>query len=169
MKRFAITGVLLAAGAIGALGLAPPQPFAAGKAAISAGGQGTMAFSSEHETDDDTGIGYLRFGIRGGETVSGTLLFAAEHHHGMFPDIVVQLGNVQEASFKEHSVKFTGQGLLHDDQVTITVRAWDHGKSKADRFAIECVDPAGHVRFQADGHLVRGDIRIGDSDGEVQP
>ncbi|MHC5115071.1 MAG: hypothetical protein ACYTGP_11670 [Planctomycetota bacterium] len=168
MKRFAFTGALLAAGAIGMLGLAPP-PSAAPTESMFARGHGTMTFGDDHDSDDGGGRGYLRFSLRGGDTISGSLLWAGEHHHGMYPDIIIQMGNVQSAKFKGRSVKFSGSGRLHDDPVTVTVRAWDRGKGKADRFAIECVDTSGRIVFEADGHLFRGDIRVDDMGEEGRP
>lgn len=130
----------------------------AGAGATSAIGEGTMSFGR----DDDDGVAYLRFSIADGPTVTGSLLFAGEHHHHMFPDVVVELGNIQQARFDAHSVEFSGPGKLHDDQVTVTVIAYDEEvNERADRFVIKCADSDGEIVFEADGELFRGDIQVG--------
>ena len=131
------------------------QPTTRADAAAFARGEGSMSFGHH----DEEGRGYLRFEIEDGDVVTGTLLFAAEHHHERFPDIVVQLGSIKEATFAGRTVVFSGPGQLHDDPVHVSVRARD--RARADRFEITCTDPSGETVFEADGELFRGDIEIG--------
>ena len=123
-------------------------------------GTGSMSFGHE-----DLGRAWFRFSVQDGDEPSGTVTFAAEHHHdderrpAMFPDIVVTLGTIDELQFGAASVEFSGPGKLHDDPVTVVVEAYDKGK-KADRFVLKCKNGKGRVVFEADGTLFRGDITI---------
>ena len=154
MKTALLAGALLIAAASAP---APPE----------AKGRGTMSFGHE-----DEGRAFLRFDVKEGEPIIGSLTFAAEHHHdhAMFPDIVVTLGSIQTVKFDAASVEFSGPGHLHDDPVTITVRAYDRKtgdeEGASDRFVIECVDAGGRTVFDADGKLFRGDIAVRAGKGE---
>jgi hypothetical protein len=154
MNRLLLAGALVAACAATATGSGGLDRPAARADAAFARGEGSMAFGHEEE-----GRGYLRFEIDDGDVVTGTLLFAAEHHHERFPDVVVRLARIKEAAFSGRTVVFSGPGELHDDPVYVSVRARD-GVSR-DRFAIECTDAGGETVFEADGELFRGDIEIG--------
>ena len=126
---------------------------------FTAAGHGSMAFG--HEGD---GRGYFKFDLKQVDgQISGSLLFAAEDHHEMmFPDVIVRLANIEKTSFGRHRVKFSGQGALHNDPVSVTVTAYDNAMSrKADRFAIKCVDGKGEVVFEADGEVFLGDLQVG--------
>ena len=102
MNVTAAVGTLLVAGASMSIGFAAPEfaaPTAsptAGPTATSASGEGTMSFGHEEDGAGE-GRGYLRFDIQGDHDPTGSLLFAAEHHHERFPDVVVELGNIAEA------------------------------------------------------------------------
>jgi hypothetical protein len=62
-------------------------------------------------------------------------------------------------------VKFSRQGALHDDPVTVAVTAYDNASfRKADRFTIKCVDGKGKVVSEAQGEVFLGDIRVGAAD-----
>lgn len=131
--------------------------------ATSAIGEGSMSFGHEGE-----GRAWLKFNIQDGDQITGTLILAAEHHHGeqtvatMFPEVIIRLSNFEKSTFKDKSVKFSGSGTLHDDPVRVSVKAYDNeGSKKADRFVIKCTDEKGRVVFSADGYLFRGNIQVG--------
>ena len=155
MRTTTLVAALLVAGATLSLGFA--------STAREASGEGSISFGHE-EDDEGEGRAYFRFAITDGEDVTGTLIFAAEHHHERFPDVVIELGSIDEVAFDGETVKFSGLGRLHDDPVTVSVAAHDNdGKDHADRFVIECTDSGGATVFAADGELFRGDIIVGAS------
>ena len=132
---------------------------AAAEVEFSAAGHGSMAFGHQGE-----GRGYFKFDLQQVDgQITGTLLFAAEaHHEMMFPNVIVRLSNIEKSSFGRHRVKFSGQGALHNDPVSVTVTAYDNASSrKADRFVIKCVGNHGKVIFEADGEVFLGDLTVG--------
>lgn len=151
-----VSGVLLAAG--------PNAP-------TKARGEGSIAFAvEEHEKqvfdddDDEPGRGYLLFQVeRKPQGIVGSLLFAAEAHHGMlYPDIIVRLNHIQEVSFGQHHVSFSGKGKLQDDTVEVKVTARDGShQDEHDHFSIKCNNAKGEVVFHASGELFAGDIKVG--------
>lgn len=145
---------LLAASAAASLGLTEPFAVMAGNDARTANGRGVMVFGEHGDAR-----GWLRFSIREDGDLTGTLLYAAEDHHH-FPDIVVELGLIDAATFTGNSVSFSGPGGLHDDPVNVIVEAYDRGERGPDRFVILCTDQDGAVVFEADGELIRGDIIV---------
>jgi hypothetical protein len=131
--------------------------FAAG-AVRSAEGRGTIAFGHE---DDDEGRAYLRFEVTEGDAASGSLLVAAEHHHGMYPDVVIRLESIEKVKFEGSAVKIVGDALLHDDPVRVVAVAIDGaGTSEPDTFTIVCRDPSGEIVFEAEGDLYIGDVSV---------
>ena len=127
-------------------------------------GEGSMSFG-----DDEHGRAWLKFSIQDGDPISGSLLFAAESHHEveqvssmMFPDVIVRLTSFEKYSFKNKIVKFSGPGTLHNDPVSVKVVAYDNeGSKREDRFVIKVTDENGHIVFEADGYLFRGNIQVG--------
>jgi hypothetical protein len=162
MTRTVLTGALVAACAAASFGLAKPAAAPADSAVNSATGDGLMAFGK-----DGHGRGLLRFNIVEDGEITGSLLYAAEDHHH-FPDVIVELGRIDKATFLPRSVRFSGPGGLHDDPVHVTVRAYDRGKKRPDRFVIRCKDTKNNVVFEADGELLRGDIVVNTAEG-VEP
>ena len=160
MTRSPLTGALLVACVAASLGLAGPGVAPAQRVVKSATGKGVMAFG-----EDGHARGLIRFSVREDGELTGSLLFAAEDHHH-FPDIVVELGLIEKANFTAGRVTFSGPGGLHDDPVHVTVRAYDRGKNRPDRFVIRCTDQSKAVVFEADGELLRGDIIVDSASNE---
>lgn len=162
MNRLIVFGASLAIGIILCCSFAVSSAKAAAMAVASAGGEGSMSFGHEGE-----GRAWLKFTVQDGDQISGSLLFAAEDHHSeqmsmMFPDVIVRLSNIQEVTFKDKLVKFSGSGTLHDDPINVSVIAYDNsGSKKPDRFVIKCRDNNGKITFKADGELFRGNIQVG--------
>lgn len=157
MRVSTAPAIALLAGALASFAFAPPVPDRAASAATSASGKGTMEFG-----DDGHGRGLFNFTVTDEGGFSASLLFAAEDHHDRFPDVVVRLGSADDVRFGAHDVRFRGPGALHDDPVTVEVRAIDRGiEGKADRFRIVCTAPGGEVVLEAEGGLIRGDIVVG--------
>lgn len=133
-------------------------------------GEGSITFAvEEHEKhvfddDEEPGRGYLLFQVeRKPQGIVGSLLFAAEDHHGMlYPDIIVRLNYIQEVSFGQHHVSFSGKGKLQDDTVEVKVTARDGShQDEHDHFSIKCHNTKGEVVFHASGELFAGDIKVG--------
>ena len=134
-------------------------------------GEGSITFAvEEHEKqvfddDDKPGRGYLLFQVeRKPQGIVGSLLFGAEQHHGMlYPEVIVRVSNIQEVSFGQHHVEFSGKGKLHDDPVEVRVVARDGThRDEHDHFSIKCRNPKGEVVFHASGELFAGDIKVGE-------
>ncbi|MHC4413843.1 MAG: hypothetical protein ACYS0G_01025 [Planctomycetota bacterium] len=153
MKRLAF-GIVLAASAIAVVAAFGPPPVAKGGEG-SASGHGAITF-------EEDGRGLVQFEIRqDAEGTSGSLLFAAEHHHA-YPDIIIRMSEIDSARFRDRSVKFSGKGWLHDDRVYVTASAFDgEGTKRADSFSITCSRYKGEVVFAARGELFTGDIVVG--------
>lgn len=164
MKRLVLGIVSLAACIPLLMAAAEPAVTTNTFMATAAMGEGSMTFG-----DDGHGRAWLKFSIQDGDPISGSLIIAAEDHHGdeqaasmMFPDVIVRLTNFETYSLKNKIVKFSGPGTLHYDPVSVTVVAYDNeGSKKADRFVIKCTDEKGIVVFNADGFLFRGNIQVG--------
>ncbi|MHC5024791.1 MAG: hypothetical protein ACYTGG_12955 [Planctomycetota bacterium] len=135
-----------------------------------ASGSGPATFQEIHhdERDDDggEGIGFLIFDVsKSSDGISGSLLFAGEHHHGLYPDIVVRLSNIRRATFGTNEVTFSGTGTYHTTEATIVATARDGDPSgELDVFTVRVRDRSGHVLFDAKGRLTGGDIQIGPVD-----
>lgn len=156
MKRIMAGVVLVASSAavIAALGAATPL---LGGSQSSATGKGSMSFGEHGDS-----VGLIEFDVRRGRPPTGSLLFAAEDHH-RYPDIIVRMDKISRATFGKHRVKFSGQGKLHDDPVTVSVSAFDgEGTAKPDRFSIKCTNGDGKVVFEARGELFSGDVSVGE-------
>jgi hypothetical protein len=155
MKRIMVGVVLVASGATFVAAFGDPPPLSGGNQ-NSASGHGSMSFGEHGDS-----VGLIEFDVGGGRSPSGSLLFAAEDHH-RYPGIIVRLEKITRAAFGRRTVRFSGQGALHDDPVTVTVFAFDgEGTAKPDRFSIKCVNGQGKVVFKARGELFNGDIRVG--------
>jgi hypothetical protein len=125
----------------------------------SAIGTGSMNFGHEGE-----GIGFFDFHVQADGALTGSVLFAGEHHEH-YPDIIIRLDAVHEAEFKLRSVTFTGKGAYHEQPVIVEVTATDgRDGPRPDHFAIECTDGAGGLVFEAEGYLNTGDILVGEED-----
>ena len=125
--------------------------------ANSASGNGSMSFGEHGDS-----VGLIEFDVGAGHSPSGSLLFAAEDHH-RYPDIIVRLDKIDRATFAHHKVKFWGDGMLHDEPVSIKVTAFDgEDADEPDTFSIKCKNGEGNVIFEADGELFSGDISIGE-------
>lgn len=162
MKKLVIGIVALTASIPFLMAAIEPTVSATAFVATAAMGEGSMSFHG------DAGRAWLKFSIEDGESASGTLIFAAEHHHNaqsnamMFPDIIVRLSNFEKFSFKNKSVKFSGSGTLHGEPVKVMVEAYDNeGSKKEDRFVIKLMDDNNGVLFFADGYLFQGNIQVG--------
>ena len=135
-------------------------------------GEGSIKFAvhdDDHhpvaDDDNEDGRGYLLFDVErkpGG--FSGSLLFAAEEHHGLlYPDIIVRVGHIDSAEFGRRQVKITTKGKLHDETVTVSVIAFDgQGTDEHDRFAIKCANARDEIVFSASGELFAGDVVVGE-------
>jgi hypothetical protein len=136
--------------------LAATSPPQVSEGASSATGKGSMTFGHEQE-----GVGFFEFNISAGTETSGTLLFAAEHHDH-YPDIIVRVSKIDRARFGQGWVKFSANGMLHDDPVRVRGGAWDGAATdKPDRFKITCTNGKGEVVLDASGELFKGDIVVG--------
>ncbi len=123
----------------------------------SASGNGSMSFGEHGDS-----VGLIEFDVGGGDSPSGSLLFAAEDQHS-YPDIIVRLDKIDRATFAHHKVKFWGDGMLHDEPVSVKVTAFDgEATDKPDTFSIKCKNGEGNLIFKADGELFSGDISIGE-------
>ncbi len=135
-------------------------------------GEGSIRFAvhdddhrSVADDDNEDGRGYLLFDVeRKAGGFSGSLLFAAEDHHGLlYPDIIVRVGHIDSAEFSRRQVKITAKGKLHDQTVTVSVTAFDGaGTDEHDRFAIKCANGQGETVFSASGELFAGDVVVGE-------
>ncbi len=152
-----IAGVVLVVSSVTLLATVDAaKPRSGGNRDNSASGNGSMSFGEHGD-----GVGLIEFDVGGGNPPSGSLLFAAEDHHS-YPDIIVRMDKITRATIGRRTVRFSGQGALHDDPVTITVFAFDgEGTAKPDRFSIKCVNGQHKVVFKARGELFNGDIRVG--------
>ena len=139
-------------------------------APATASGVGPARFQEIHhdERDDggEEGIGFLTFNVtKTLDGISGSLLFAGEHHHGRYPDIVVRLTTIRRATFGQREVTLSGSGTWHTEPATIVATAWDGDPSgEEDVFTVRVRDRAGEIIFDAKGHLTGGDIIIGPVD-----
>src|SRR5262245_16933786 len=120
-----------------------------------------------------TGLGSFEFLDGGGGTVDfsidadplprGSLLCAAEHHHEMYPDIIIELEFIKRANFKDNTVEFSGRGLYNkDESVNIKVVAVDAvGTGAPDTLTVTVTSLTGAKVFEADGEVTKGDIFVG--------
>ena len=140
---------------LGALGVASASNVAAPS---SASGEGSMTFGK-----DGHGVGYFVFDVTAKPQTSGSLLFAAEQpHFRLYPDVIVRVGAIKEASWDGRPGKFSGAGMLNGESVTVQVRVFDGaGTTKPDRFSITCTDKQGNVVFEADGEVSVGGVVVG--------
>jgi len=153
MKAFFLSTMVLACGipflgaaAVGAEN-APPTL---------ASGDGSIKFG-KHGDD----VGYFNFDVKASPHLGGSLLFAAEHSH-LYPDDIVRVSKITEATFGRHTAEFSGTGALHYTPVTIKVSIFDgQGTDRPDRFSIVCTDKKGHVVLQAEGEVFVGGLVVG--------
>ncbi|MHC4220430.1 MAG: hypothetical protein ACYSU7_18475 [Planctomycetota bacterium] len=136
--------------------LTAASPSVIGEGNNSATGKGSLNFGHE-----DEGVGFLELNISAGTATSGTLLFAGEHHDH-YPDIIVRVDKIKHARFASGSVRFSAQGMLHDEPVRVRGAAWDGAMvNRPDRFSIRCYTSNGELVVDATGELFKGDIVIG--------
>lgn len=157
MKRVMIGIVLIACGTPFLPAFGTPTP-AVSRAGDSATGDGSMSYGEHGDS-----VGLIQFEISRNRALTGSLLFAAEDHH-RYPDLIVRMDEIERATFGRRTVRFTGRGALHDEQVSVTVFAFDGaGTPNPDRFSIKCTNDGGEVVLQARGELFSGDISVGES------
>ena len=112
-----------------------------------------------HFGEDGHGIALFDFNIVDGAEVTGSLLFAAEDHHS-YPDIIIRVPKITDASFDGSQVRFTAKGAFHDDPVDVVGKAIDRGDSlRPDWFFIKATSN-GEVVFEAEGDVHKGNIVI---------
>lgn len=120
-------------------------------------GRGSIRFG-----EDEHGVGSFGFDVTPGEA-NGSMLFAAEAHH-FYPDIVVRMNDIEDANISGHTIRFSGEGVLHDEPVFINVSAFDgEGTQAPDRFSIQCTNVAGELVLKARGELFVGDVVVGET------
>ena len=153
MKKVLIgIGLLMIAAGLPAMS----SPVVAGAGDHRSVGKGTIAIGH-----DDESVGLFNFEVATGQETTGSLLFAAEGHHG-YPDVIVRVAKIDTATFAERSFTFTAKGLLHDEQVDVTGAAFDNaGTGSPDVFEIKVVSALdGEVVFEAEGEVFIGDIFV---------
>jgi hypothetical protein len=123
-------------------------------------GQGGFEF---REGDHGEGYASFLFNIqRQGPGYTGSLLFAAEYELD-FPDIVVELDNIQYTNIGANTVRFAGIGLLIEQPVFVTVLAVDNERIlKPDTFELKLISMEGEEILHAHGPLFIGNIQFGE-------
>ncbi|MHC4447797.1 MAG: hypothetical protein ACYSXF_08470 [Planctomycetota bacterium] len=127
-------------------------------------GRGSITFGEEEDDDNGGhGVGFFNFRVVAGAEVSGSLLFAAEHHG--YPDLIIRVESIENATVRRQSARLWAEGMLHDEPVMVRAWAFDGaGTARGDEFSIKCTNDNGEVAFSARGTLFRGDIAIGDAE-----
>ncbi len=123
-------------------------------------GKGTIHFGK-----DGHGVGLFDFEVDfSNPQIIGNVLFAGEDHHD-YPDVIVRMTKIETASIEDRTFTCAGGGTRFDDDVYVTVTAWDgSGTGQADWLHIHCMDAGGKEVFHAEGEVFIGDIVVGSDD-----
>lgn len=155
MKAAFLTVITAACGlhSFGAVGVSPSPK---DTLPVVAAGDGSMKFG-----EDGGGVGYFKFDVKADPKPSGSLLFAAEHHH-LYPDEIVRISKITKVTFGRRTAEFSGTGALHDTPVSMTVSIFDgKGSDRPDRFSITCTNDKGEVVLHAEGDVFIGGLVVG--------